>query len=114
MGRTRHDRVARHPAARRGQGSDERRSVLLESSVAERAHRRTSVGRCQASRRAARHEALPRHQGSAAESAAAEASTIEQVNHLAAEHSPYLLQHKNNPVDWYAWGNEAFTRARNE
>ena len=35
-------------------------------------------------------------------------------NRLAAEHSPYLLQHKDNPVDWYPWGDEAFERARRE
>ncbi len=35
-------------------------------------------------------------------------------NRLAAEHSPYLLQHKDNPVDWYPWGDEAFARARAE
>jgi uncharacterized protein YyaL (SSP411 family) len=35
-------------------------------------------------------------------------------NHLARETSPYLLQHKDNPVDWYAWGDEALTRAREE
>src|SRR5471030_2415670 len=35
-------------------------------------------------------------------------------NRLAAEHSPYLLQHKDNPVDWYPWGDEAFDRARRE
>jgi uncharacterized protein YyaL (SSP411 family) len=34
------------------------------------------------------------------------------VNHLAAEKSPYLLQHAGNPVDWYPWGEEAFRRAR--
>ena len=33
-------------------------------------------------------------------------------NRLAAETSPYLLQHKDNPVDWYAWGEEALARAR--
>jgi len=33
------------------------------------------------------------------------------VNRLAKESSPYLLQHKNNPVDWYAWGDEAFQKA---
>ena len=33
-------------------------------------------------------------------------------NRLAAEKSPYLLQHKDNPVDWYAWGDEAFEAAR--
>jgi uncharacterized protein len=36
------------------------------------------------------------------------------VNHLAAETSPYLLQHADNPVDWYAWGEEALERARDE
>jgi uncharacterized protein len=35
-------------------------------------------------------------------------------NRLAAEHSPYLLQHKDNPVDWYPWGADAFNRARSE
>jgi uncharacterized protein YyaL (SSP411 family) len=36
------------------------------------------------------------------------------MNRLAHEHSPYLLQHANNPVDWYAWGEEAFEKARRE
>jgi hypothetical protein len=36
------------------------------------------------------------------------------VNRLAEETSPYLRQHRDNPVDWYAWGDEAFTRAREE
>jgi uncharacterized protein YyaL (SSP411 family) len=36
------------------------------------------------------------------------------ANRLASEHSPYLLQHKDNPVDWYPWGDEAFARARGE
>jgi uncharacterized protein len=36
------------------------------------------------------------------------------VNRLAAETSPYLLQHADNPVDWYPWGDEAFERARAE
>ena len=35
-------------------------------------------------------------------------------NRLAAEPSPYLQQHAGNPVDWYPWGDEAFTRARAE
>jgi uncharacterized protein len=35
-------------------------------------------------------------------------------NRLAQETSPYLLQHKDNPVDWYPWGEEALTRARAE
>ncbi|MEA2428518.1 MAG: uncharacterized protein QOF37_2146 [Thermoleophilaceae bacterium] len=36
------------------------------------------------------------------------------ANRLADETSPYLLQHKDNPVDWYAWGDEALGRAREE
>jgi len=35
-------------------------------------------------------------------------------NRLAHESSPYLLQHKDNPVDWYPWGAEAFERSRAE
>ena len=35
-------------------------------------------------------------------------------NRLANETSPYLLQHANNPVDWYPWGEEALDRARTE
>jgi len=35
-------------------------------------------------------------------------------NRLASEQSPYLLQHKDNPVDWYPWGQDAFDRARRE
>jgi uncharacterized protein len=36
------------------------------------------------------------------------------VNRLAGETSPYLLQHADNPVDWYPWGEEALARAREE
>ena len=36
------------------------------------------------------------------------------MNQLARERSPYLLQHANNPVDWYAWTSEAFDKARSE
>src|SRR4249920_2692795 len=36
------------------------------------------------------------------------------TNRLAGEKSPYLLQHANNPVDWFPWGEEAFERARRE
>jgi len=35
-------------------------------------------------------------------------------NHLAGEKSPYLLQHADNPVDWYPWGEEAFAKAKKE
>jgi uncharacterized protein len=34
------------------------------------------------------------------------------VNRLAASTSPYLLQHAQNPVDWWPWGPEAFAEAR--
>lgn len=36
------------------------------------------------------------------------------VNRLARASSPYLLQHAENPVDWYEWGEEAFQKARHE
>ena len=36
------------------------------------------------------------------------------MNRLAESSSPYLLQHADNPVDWYPWGEEAFARAREE
>src|SRR6195256_6158636 len=35
-------------------------------------------------------------------------------NRLAQETSPYLLEHADNPVDWFPWGEEALTRARTE
>src|SRR5689334_22756662 len=35
-------------------------------------------------------------------------------NRLAGETSPYLLQHANNPVDWYPWGPEALQKAKDE
>ena len=35
-------------------------------------------------------------------------------NHLVNENSPYLLQHANNPVDWYPWGEDALNKARTE
>ena len=39
---------------------------------------------------------------------------LRRVNRLAGATSPYLLQHAENPVDWYEWGDEAFERARAE
>ena len=36
------------------------------------------------------------------------------MNRLAEEKSPYLLQHADNPVDWYPWGEEAFEKALRE
>jgi uncharacterized protein YyaL (SSP411 family) len=35
-------------------------------------------------------------------------------NRLINEKSPYLLQHAYNPVGWYAWNEEAFTKAKTE
>jgi uncharacterized protein YyaL (SSP411 family) len=34
------------------------------------------------------------------------------ANRLSAATSPYLLQHAENPVDWWEWGDEAFAEAR--
>ena len=39
---------------------------------------------------------------------------ISGMNRLIHSTSPYLLQHANNPVDWYPWGEEALARARAE
>ena len=36
------------------------------------------------------------------------------MNRLAAARSPYLLQHADNPVEWFEWGDDAFARARSE
>ena len=36
------------------------------------------------------------------------------MNHLSSEKSPYLLQHADNPVDWYPWGEKAFQKAKSE
>jgi len=41
-------------------------------------------------------------------------TTVDHTNRLIHETSPYLLQHAHNPVDWYAWGEEALARARAE
>src|SRR5246127_2072869 len=38
----------------------------------------------------------------------------QQANRLANEKSPYLLQHADNPVKWFPWGEEAFEKARRE
>src|SRR5512135_2056063 len=40
--------------------------------------------------------------------------TKAKTNRLGHEKSPYLLQHAENPVDWYPWGDEAFEKARQE
>ncbi len=36
------------------------------------------------------------------------------TNRLAKETSPYLLMHSHNPTNWYAWGPEAFEKAKKE
>jgi uncharacterized protein len=41
-------------------------------------------------------------------------SKMKSQNRLKDEKSPYLLQHADNPVDWYPWGDEAFEKARKE
>jgi len=42
-------------------------------------------------------------------------NTIKSIpNRLAKEKSPYLLQHANNPVNWFPWENEAFETAKAE
>jgi hypothetical protein len=38
----------------------------------------------------------------------------EKYNRLIFSKSPYLLQHAENPIDWYSWSEEAFARARAE
>ncbi len=44
----------------------------------------------------------------------APAGAPKPTNRLAQEKSPYLLQHRHNPVDWFPWGDAAFERARKE
>ena len=39
---------------------------------------------------------------------------FQHTNRLVKESSPYLLQHKHNPVDWYPWGDEAHELAKAE
>jgi uncharacterized protein len=43
-----------------------------------------------------------------------DSTSRQHTNRLVREKSPYLLQHAHNPVDWFAWGGEAFERARSE
>jgi uncharacterized protein YyaL (SSP411 family) len=59
------------------------------------------------------------HVGGTARTAAGNQSGAEphqpqHTNRLIHEKSPYLLQHAHNPVDWYPWGEAAFTKARQE
>src|SRR5580692_9992869 len=45
---------------------------------------------------------------------AEERGSFKYTNRLIHEKSPYLLQHAHNPVDWYAWGEEAFEKSKKE
>src|SRR2546423_1915584 len=65
---------------------------------------RSSPSRCR--RPPAERSGGPRYAGTG--------SLESMANRLAHETSPYLLQHKDNPVDWYPWGEEALARARDE
>ncbi|AKJ65233.1 thioredoxin domain-containing protein [Kiritimatiella glycovorans] len=61
----------------------------------------------------------PRHDGTRTlptpeERAALPPDGGQGFNRLIHEHSPYLLQHARNPVDWYPWGEEAFAKAHSE
>jgi|GEM_PF-3637139 uncharacterized protein YyaL (SSP411 family) len=42
------------------------------------------------------------------------AVATKRLNRLAGSKSPYLLQHAENPVDWFPWGDEAFEKAVSE
>lgn len=53
-------------------------------------------------------------QGSGADDGKSAVKPKARANRLARETSPYLLLHAHNPVDWYAWGPEAFEKARKE
>lgn len=41
-------------------------------------------------------------------------TNFKYTNHLAAETSPYLTDHAHNPVDWYAWNDEAIEKAKHQ
>jgi len=56
----------------------------------------------------------PNNSTRVATSAHTSESAHAHTNRLAREKSPYLLQHQYNPVDWYAWGEDAFAKARRE
>src|SRR5438132_4123084 len=69
-------------------------------------HRRTATGYV----RAVTYGVIPFLM--AAPAAEVTAAQPQHTNRLAQEKSPYLLQHAHNPVDWYPWGEEAFSKAR--
>jgi uncharacterized protein len=59
-------------------------------------------------------EPEPKSEGRSAVKTTEAKAPPSHTNRLAREKSPYLLQHQHNPVDWYAWGSEAFEKARRE
>jgi len=59
-------------------------------------------------------QAEPSHALTSAATQDTMTSEQHKPNRLAREKSPYLLQHANNPVDWFPWGPEAFEKARRE
>src|SRR5688572_16115735 len=119
MGRPRDDRVVRDAHPRAGEKPGRGPGVLLESPGAA-GSAACAARRCRKDTgRHAGHGPVPGDQEKAAAAArrstdVAEVNCWNVPNRLASEASPYLLQHKDNPVDWYPWGNEAFARARQE
>ena len=93
---------------RRGAPAAERACTYFQRSA-------ETLGRARRRGEAFRHrKAAPRRGPGAAAWMRAGGSRLSVPNRLAAETSPYLLQHAHNPVDWYPWGDEAFTKARAE
>ena len=60
----------------------------------------------------ARPASAPTDPSAASRGAVSPAASRGEGNRLSRETSPYLLQHAHNPVDWWAWGPEAFAEAR--
>ena len=59
-------------------------------------------------------ENYAKHENTASAFIAREIAKGKKSNRLVSEKSPYLLQHAFNPVDWYAWGEEAFAAAKRQ
>ena len=81
--------------------------------VRDRERRAPSASRCSAGAAAASHVRRLRVEPASSTSSRAGGDQC-RMNRLADETSPYLLQHADNPVDWYPWGEEALARARAE
>src|SRR6185312_16255807 len=93
-----------------------RRSTTSPSTCARSSRRtRCPASSCSSTRSCARRRASPTTAGHARpRSPAPPPRSLRGVNRLEHETSPYLRQHADNPVDWYPWGDEALTRAREE